>query len=66
MTQHTRLYRPRPPEFFSDGVCAWLDVDTNVVTFNEDELSLCNSRDLRFLRQLDAAETYLISPYSTK
>ena len=61
-----RLYRPRPPEFFSDGVFAWLDVNTNVVTFNEDEMSLRSSRDLRFLRQLDEAETYLISPYRNK
>lgn len=66
MTTATRLYRARPPEFFTDGVCAWLDIATNVVTFNEQELDLRVSRDLRFLRELDEVETYLLSPYSNK
>jgi len=62
MTQSTRLYRARPPELFSDGITAWLDLSTNVVTFNHEEFNLHNSRDLRRLRELDDDEHFYLSP----
>ena len=62
MTLDTRLYRPRPPEFFSDGVTAWLDINTNVVTYNVDWFDLRVSRDLRRLRELDEVEMFYLAP----
>lgn len=66
MKPDTRLYRPRPPEHFTDGVAAWLDVKKNVVTYDTDVFDLTVSRDLRLLRQLDEVEVFYLSPYSTK
>lgn len=57
-----RLYRPRSPDFFKDGIIAFLDVDTNVVTYNAEEFDLRISRDLRLLRQLDEVEFYYLNP----
>ena len=58
--QNERLYRPRPPEFFKDGIVASLDVDTNVVTYNIEVFDLKETRDRHFLNLLDENETYLV------
>ncbi len=62
MTSDIRLYRPRPPEFFSDGVAAWLDTETNVVIYNTNWFDLKVSRDLRLLRELDEVEIFYLEP----
>ena len=56
-----RIYRPKPPDFFKDGVVASLDVDTNVVTYNIEVFDLLITRDRRFLNLLDEAETFLVA-----
>lgn len=59
MRQRERLYRPRPHEDFPGMLVAKLDVATNVVTYDQELLDPRNSRDLRFLRNLDEDEDEL-------
>ena len=60
--QHERLYRSRSSLAFKDGIAAFLDVDTNVVTINQDQFDLRIPRDLRMLRNLDEVEFYYLCP----
>lgn len=55
-----RLYRPRPPDHFQNGVVASLDVDTNVVTYNIEVFDLTITRDRQFLNMLDKNESFLV------
>jgi len=43
-------------------VTAWLDINTNVVTYNVDWFDLRVSRDLRRLRELDEVEMFYLAP----
>lgn len=60
--QHERLYRPRPPSWFSQGMIAWYDEATNIVTYDENEFDLRISRDLGLLRKLDKVAPYYLNP----
>jgi len=62
MQTHERLYRPRPPSWFNEGMVALLMVDTNVVNYDMEEFDLRIPRDLRLLRQLDVVTPYYINP----
>lgn len=60
--QHERLYRPRPPSWFSQGMIAWYDEASNVVIYDENKFDLRNSRDFGMLRRLDIEAPYYITP----
>ena len=62
MTPATRLYRAMPPEYFKEGITAWLNPATNVVTYNMEQYDLRASRDLRRLRELDDDEHFYMQP----
>lgn len=55
MNKSTRLFRPRPPEEFTDGVAAWLNPKTNVVTYNMEMFDLRRSPDFAALNSLTDA-----------
>lgn len=60
--QHERLYRPRPPSWFSQGMIAWYDEASNVVIYDENKFDLRNTRDFRMLRRLDREAPYYLTP----
>jgi hypothetical protein len=45
MNKNTRLFRPRPPEEFTDGKVARYDQQNNIVIYNMEMFDLRNSWD---------------------